>query len=464
MSVPSRSIFPLRPLAPKRLAPFSALFVWLLLAVGPPAQSAFANPLDAYGFGARAIALGGAFTGLADDFSATYYNPAGLAQGDDLRLELGYLFSDPNLRFNGQDANVDLAKGLQGGLVLPGEVLGVKFGVGIGMFLLDDRVTRVRSLPQQQPRFVLFDNRVQRLFVAADIAVEPIDNLYIGGGVTFMSDSIAEVDITGSVSLSQADRTVLQAGLEASLETNRYVSFGALYAPDAPWSLGFVFRDEFFLRLHLVTDVRGQIVFDAIPEDPTVLVEDGQFLLVSDNANLYSPRQFVVGGSYDFGPLLVAADLGLYLWSNFPAPTAAIDISLDLGDIGFAVPPLDPIAPPEFHDVLVPRVGLESQVLDRDHLDLTVRGGYFFEDSPAPDQRGLTNYADSAKHGISAGLGLSLADLSEVFPKPLLLDVSFLYIHLSERRYDKADPADLVGDYRIDGGIFSFGAMLSVLL
>ena len=39
-----------------------------------------ANGLNLNGLGARAIAMGGAFTGLADDFSAIYWNPAGMAQ------------------------------------------------------------------------------------------------------------------------------------------------------------------------------------------------------------------------------------------------------------------------------------------------------------------------------------------------------------------------------------------------
>ena len=33
---------------------------------------------DAFGVGARATAMGGAFAAVADDYAATYYNPAGL--------------------------------------------------------------------------------------------------------------------------------------------------------------------------------------------------------------------------------------------------------------------------------------------------------------------------------------------------------------------------------------------------
>ena len=38
-----------------------------------------ASDIENIGAGARSMAMGGAFTGLSDDASAPYYNPAGLA-------------------------------------------------------------------------------------------------------------------------------------------------------------------------------------------------------------------------------------------------------------------------------------------------------------------------------------------------------------------------------------------------
>ena len=40
----------------------------------------FSNGLNLNGLGARMVAMGGAFVGLADDFSAVLWNPAGLTQ------------------------------------------------------------------------------------------------------------------------------------------------------------------------------------------------------------------------------------------------------------------------------------------------------------------------------------------------------------------------------------------------
>jgi long-chain fatty acid transport protein len=55
------------------------LFLAVVLAAGLT-TGLFANGLNLNGNGSKANAMGGAFVGLANDFSAAYWNPAGLAQ------------------------------------------------------------------------------------------------------------------------------------------------------------------------------------------------------------------------------------------------------------------------------------------------------------------------------------------------------------------------------------------------
>ena len=54
-----------------------------------------------YGAGARALAMGGAFTGVADDASAEYWNPAALAFLDEYQLQTMYapFANDTNLYY-----------------------------------------------------------------------------------------------------------------------------------------------------------------------------------------------------------------------------------------------------------------------------------------------------------------------------------------------------------------------------
>jgi len=51
------------------------------------------------GMGPRALGMGGAFTGLADDFMASYYNPAGLAQITNSQMGLSYALLFPGLDY-----------------------------------------------------------------------------------------------------------------------------------------------------------------------------------------------------------------------------------------------------------------------------------------------------------------------------------------------------------------------------
>lgn len=60
----------------------------VLLAAGPAAATKFAGAFMEDGGGARALGMGGAFTAIADDPSATFWNPAGLAQAQDRQLLL----------------------------------------------------------------------------------------------------------------------------------------------------------------------------------------------------------------------------------------------------------------------------------------------------------------------------------------------------------------------------------------
>ncbi|MCA9562244.1 MAG: hypothetical protein KC561_02085, partial [Myxococcales bacterium] len=256
------------------------------------------------------------------------------------------------------------------------------------------------------------------------------------------------------------ENTVLQGSVDVTIDSARYAQAGILYAPDAPWSIGLAFRQDYHLRLGIGTLVTGDVVLDSNPNNPVTVVEDGTFIFDSFNANLFTPMQLVLGGSYDFGPLLVSLDIGWYRWSQFPAPTATVDIDIDLDTLDFTIPPLEPVQAPEFSDIIVPRIGFELDTFESPHVAIQSRLGYFFEDTPAPAQSGFTNYADSAKHALSLGFGFSFSDFTEVLPKPLHLDLTFLYIRMTEREYEKDNPADLIGDYRIDGHIFGFSTLL----
>ena len=61
-------------------------------------QNLEASFVEALGIGARAMAMGSAYTAVSDDLSAIYYNPAGLTQIERHEVMVGYLWSDPHIK------------------------------------------------------------------------------------------------------------------------------------------------------------------------------------------------------------------------------------------------------------------------------------------------------------------------------------------------------------------------------
>ena len=62
-----------------------------------------------YGFGARSLAMGTAYTGISDDYSAIYFNPAGLAQIKRMEVftEISHLNYISDAKFYGTTTNTD---------------------------------------------------------------------------------------------------------------------------------------------------------------------------------------------------------------------------------------------------------------------------------------------------------------------------------------------------------------------
>jgi long-chain fatty acid transport protein len=417
----------------------SALLAALALCgAGFASGRAEANPLDAYGFGARSIALGGAVTAGANDSSAVYYNPAALARARNLSLELGYADNTPRLYLDGSDANVYPSRGFAGGFVLPGHILGRPVAFSLALFMPNDWITRTRALPQAQSRWVLYDNLPQRAFISTGAAIEVIDDLFLGVALTYLAGTRGTLDLRGVVNNASTDLTRLLSAVDVDFPAVRYPSVGVLYKK-GPLQIGATFRDEFVLRLDIAVQVRGDIT---IGTDQLVAIRDGSFLLHTLNNDLFSPRQAVVGFGYVVPGFSLLFDLTYAEWSHFPAPAAAIDLALDLKGLNFTVPIPDKPRPPGFRDVVTPRVGVEVGVLDRPGFALLLRAGYAYSPTPTPPLPFASTLVDADKHCLSAGAGIEIAVLESIFPQPIGFDLAGHAILLAPQHYARNDPLD----------------------
>jgi long-chain fatty acid transport protein len=437
-------------MAPRDLTLRLSLSIALFISTVP----ARANPLDAFGFGGRAIALGGAATASSEDVTANYYNPANLIAQPSMQLTLGYAFAKPELSLNGASSDVDRASGLYGGLIVPNRSLDNRLALSLSFYIPDDRLTRIRSLPESQPRFALFDNRPQRFSVTTSAAYAILPSLRVGAGITYVSDTRGTADLSGLVSVTHAEDSMMIGGLDFFFRPVRYPTMGLSWDVTNQLTVGLSARDTFTFDLDIGVSFRGDIA-TTHGSDTQIVAEDVSLDLSSLSHNLFSPRQLNLGVAWTHTSWLVTVDLSWLGWSGYHPPTPTITLEADLGDSGLALPEPPEATPVAFRDIFIPRVGIEWAFWKSAASTLLTRSGYFYEPSPIPEQTGATNYIDSTKHGWSIGLGLDTTALAPIIPEMFHLDWALQWIALESRDHRKENPADPLGDIRSTGFVVS---------
>ena len=436
-------------------ASFAAVVAWA-------ETDARANPPDTYGFGSRGTAMGGAVAADVRDGSANYYNPAGLAAGGGLQAEVSYFRADHHLAINGRDTDVDPVKGLNAGVLVPGKILTLPLAFGIGLHMPDDRLSRVRALRQEQPRWELYDNRNQRLVFSANLAIRPWDWLEIGGGLSFMSSTRARLDITGTANIFSPPRSQLRNEVDADLLAVRYPQVGATVHLSDRVALAAVYRGQFSFDLDLTARLEGDLSG----------LTSAYYALESNSVNSFLPQQVVLGSSFVITDDLRANfDLTWIDWSAYVSPVARLRVDLDIppptgGWPANITPPSTPaptrIEPIAMRDRLVPHLGVEWRALHQGKWEGFVRGGYEFAKSPLAAQSGRTNFVDRDRHTFGLGLGARVAEPIAELPGGVRLDVHVQWSELPTGTTFKADPSDFVGDYVAGGRIVNLGGTLGV--
>lgn len=436
---------------------------------------ALAHAPDTYGFSSRAAAMGSAVTADSTDFSASYYNPAGLVGAPGVSISLGYTYAWNGLRMNGLDNGVANVHGLVGGLVAPGKLFGfLPFAFGIATYIPDEGLSRIKALRQETPRWELYDDRLSLLFLSANLAIRPVSFLEIGGGVAFLAATRGRFAVTGRADVLYPYDSKLRHEVDADLTSIRYPHVGVRARAGELGYIGLAYRGETKLPLSIDANLNGIVDFAGV-EIPL------RYALESRTIDGFLPQQVALGLSFQkISGLRVNVDLTWVNWAAYESPTARTTTSLDVTPppgVPLELPenpkPTTPL-PPAFEDRFVPRLGVEymwqvagsprrlpGEEKERRAIEVPVRAGYVMERSPVPDQTGVTNFADADRHTISFGTGVALNAVTPILPGALRLDVHCQVSILPERQMKKQSPADFVGDYTASGVMTSLGATLA---
>ncbi|MCB9601507.1 MAG: outer membrane protein transport protein [Sandaracinus sp.] len=434
------------------------LALLLLLTLSSTVPSiASATPPDTYGFGSRPRALAGAVTADVSDATAAYYNPAGLAGSDGIQLTVGYVDLHPFLEIDGERSSVERYGSLEVGMVAPVKIGNVVTAFGLGLMLPDQRLARTRSTIVTSPRWELYDTRSQRIFLAANLALRPVEWLTIGAGIAFQAPSELTLDIRGDLALDDPEaNSRLEHAFQGDLTSIRYPTAGIQVEATDWLSIGLSYRGEYELANRIVATADVRVMRIATLE----------FLLDTLSTSLFGPQQASLGFALRPLPnLRIGLEVTWYDWSKHPSliPTEEIVLGLDPpivevpGNIGGRS-----AIPLGLHDTFVPRIGLEYTAVKTSFVELDVRAGYYYENSPFPVQRGITNFVDGDEHTTSLGFGLRFVDLEPTLPGVLQIHGYLLWSRIVPRTHVKDSLVDAVGDYTAGGNLLGMGLQLEV--
>lgn len=378
---------------------------------------------DEFGASIKATAMGQAFTAVADDYSAAYYNPAGLTQTRGIfEGTAGYMYGNPQvsarypeyptLDISEQPSSRGLLVGIATSLDLE-KIVRVfpwfrRFAFGMVLWANLPEFTHYYAGPVAiKPHFLRHELRFQGLSIAASLGFEITSWLSVGAGIIPSMDSHSEQDAFQA--LNKMDDVV--KGLRLSIhQTARAFAvpvLGILIRPPAETlrdklALGVSFRGRNESH-HGKGIIRQYIGFEYDDGEPMPLA-----FPYPDHFNLnlvtFVPAQLTVG--VEASPvegLTLAYDM---TYKRYASYHTYLELPPD----------------PPWHDTYTHRFGVEyglnpafdSRFLRRIH-EICLRAGYYFEPTPVEDfEPGLhspnNNIYDSDQDVYSAGLSLTLGD------------------------------------------------------
>jgi long-chain fatty acid transport protein len=423
------------------------LYISIILAVVMCSSPVFASGFtDTYGIGNRAISLGGAFTAVADDFSAAYYNPAGLAQSKGLGLSLEYLYTSPNIKVDklsggslkiyNNPNNIDsgirndpteatAANGLNLGIPVLGLMIDInkivkmpihaQLGIAAGIPEQGDVSYRIHDFPPDQPHFIRYGDDINRITLAAGLGIEAYKDIaYIGGGIQAMLHGPGKFYVNGLFSGSGSDSPYNSyQDVEAESE------FGAVfeYVPTAGILLSTpVLEEKTKAKIKLGFSWRGEQELKLGPIPVTTELEIGGITytmpMMLDMNCYFTPEEYSLGLAIDTEPVLVSIEANLQKWSKYGLSTTDS---------------VNGYPDPDFSDTTNYRIGVSYKGIK----NLNINAGYVYQPSPVPEQSGrISNYIDLDKNIFSLGAGYQFIFPWNIFKQPLKVEGVLQYQQL----------------------------------
>ena len=379
--------------------------------------------------GAKAVAMGGAFTAIADDPSAVYWNAAGLSFLQGTNIMLSSHLVAPQTSFRGVSPQVDRFRS-ENRVFFPthlfaSHTINDQWSVGLGFTQPFGLGT---TWDEDWPgKYLAIETGLTTYVVSPVVSFKPFKTLSVSAGFLY---GFATVKITRKSPLSSlfADDAFVE------LEGSDKFAYG--------FNAGLMFRPTDFISIGATYSSEMEYEF----EGTATTIAPSQFAsqVPSGNitATLTTPQNIAAGIAVDITKeLKLSAEYQYIGWSSYD--TLAVDFEDE-----------------NFDDIASPRLYNNSYILRfgayyRLNEQVGLMGGFYFDNMPVDPENLNPSLADSDRLGFSAGID------AQIFEK-LKIVGSYLFISAKELTVDNSNQVYTPGGSKFNGTYNSIANIFSL--
>lgn len=362
--------------------------------------SVYAGGFQLNEHGARALAMGNAFTAVANDVSAIYWNGAGLTQLEGTNFMVGTTLITPGSSFEMQSTGTKYDAESQ--VFFPSHFFAShkfssQFSAGIGFTSPFGLGTKWDD--NWAGRYLALETELKIFTISPVVAFAVTEELSLSAGLIY---SWADVLIT-----QKAPKPLAIGGGDAFIslegdETSAFgYNFGVLYKPTEDLSIGASFHSQ------VKYSFEGSATTSSVPAAAAAMYPHGNL-----NAELKTPFNLAAGVAYNVSKdLLLALDVQVVGWSSY-----------DTLKVNFEEANLSDIASPRLYDdSFIIRLGGDYKASDK----LNVLAGIYYDKNPVDKDLISPSLPEGNRLGFSAGVHYN-------FTANLGVAASYLYIYTFE--------------------------------
>ena len=393
----------------------------IILAMG---TTSFANGLSLNSIGTRALSIGGAFVGLANDATALYWNPAGLAKLQSSILVFGTDVM-PNATYKMEAAGIDAAT-VTNHYISPNAFFNYRMGdlaIAIGAYVPAGLGAEWNSEDFGYPAGYDFLSKIAVFNISPGIAYQVTEAFSVGLAVNIyygMFD-LKQPAVAGT-NVVQYEETSSGTGFGVTLglkyDFNEMVSAGVSFRTKTKVAMSGTAKNPAFAGYGFATESD----FDRDVTWP-MWIAGGIAVHPTEKFTITFDAQYSQWSELD----KLVATYGDANWEATMEATGGNTFEL------------------KWNDATQIRLGLEYLVSP----SVALRGGYYYDPAPAPDETVNVLFPSSTNHVATLGLGYMTGSLK--------FEGAFEYLFGGEREIEMSPDNAMPGTHQMDVIAFSLG-------